>query len=112
MPFIRYREPAMLRTPLMTCTPCQKHQTLKTQMVSFISLLLVNLYIFEVSTLNKVPEPSSDNLDTIFFLSSAPEGKRSSGLSAVWVARNRFAVLDRTHNVGLNLRKFAFKKKV
>ena len=29
----------------------------------------------------------------------APEGKRSSGLSAIWVARNRFAVLDRTHNV-------------
>lgn len=102
----------MLRTPLMTCMPCQKHQTLKTQMVSFISLLLVNLYIFEVSTLDQIPEPSSENLDTIFFLYSAPEGKRSSGLSAVWVARNRFAVLDRTHNVGLNLRKFAFKKNV
>lgn len=38
---------------------------------------------------------------TLFCLSSAPEGKRSSGLSAVWVARNRFAVLDRTHNVGV-----------
>ena len=32
----------------------------------------------------------------------APEGKRSSGLSAVWVARNRFAVLDRTHNVSIH----------
>lgn len=30
---------------------------------------------------------------------SAPEGKRSSGLTAVWVARNRFAVLDRMHSV-------------
>lgn len=30
---------------------------------------------------------------------SAPEGKRSAGLTAVWVARNRFAVLDRTHTV-------------
>uniref|UniRef100_A0A669B4S6 COPI coat complex subunit alpha n=1 Tax=Oreochromis niloticus TaxID=8128 RepID=A0A669B4S6_ORENI len=29
----------------------------------------------------------------------APEGKRSSGLTAVWVARNRFAVLDRMHSV-------------
>jgi coatomer protein complex subunit alpha (xenin) len=29
----------------------------------------------------------------------APEGKRSSGLSAVWVARNRFAVLDRSHTL-------------
>ena len=27
------------------------------------------------------------------------EGKRASGLTAVWVARNRFAVLDRTHTV-------------
>jgi hypothetical protein len=32
---------------------------------------------------------------------TAPEGKRSSGLTAVWVARNRFAVLDRTHSVCL-----------
>uniref|UniRef100_A0A673A8L3 Coatomer subunit alpha n=1 Tax=Sphaeramia orbicularis TaxID=375764 RepID=A0A673A8L3_9TELE len=29
----------------------------------------------------------------------APEGKRSSGLTAVWVARNRFAVLDRMHSL-------------
>ena len=30
----------------------------------------------------------------------APEGKRSSGITAIWVARNRFAVLDRSHSVG------------
>ena len=29
----------------------------------------------------------------------APEGKRSSGVTAIWVARNRFAVLDRSHSV-------------
>jgi len=29
----------------------------------------------------------------------APDAKRSSGLTAVWVARNRFAVLDRTHSL-------------
>ena len=29
----------------------------------------------------------------------SPEGKRSSGVSAIWVARNRFAVLDRSHTV-------------
>ena len=29
----------------------------------------------------------------------APDSKRSSGVSAVWVARNRFAVLDRSHVV-------------
>ena len=27
------------------------------------------------------------------------EGKRSSGLIAVWLARNRFAVLDKAHQV-------------
>jgi len=34
--------------------------------------------------------------------SSPPENvdnKRSSGVTAMWVARNRFAVLDRTHSV-------------
>jgi coatomer subunit alpha len=37
--------------------------------------------------------------------SSPPENvdnKRSSGITAMWVARNRFAVLDRTHSVRLN----------
>jgi len=28
------------------------------------------------------------------------ESKRSSGLTAVWLARNRFAVLDKMHQVG------------
>lgn len=37
-----------------------------------------------------------------FIALSAPEGKRSSGLTAVWVARNRFAVLDRMHSVSPN----------
>ena len=27
------------------------------------------------------------------------ESKRSSGLTAVWLARNRFAVLDKAHQV-------------
>ncbi len=34
---------------------------------------------------------------------SAPEGRRSSGLNAVWVARNRFAVLDKNHVVRLTV---------
>lgn len=29
----------------------------------------------------------------------APDCKKSSGLTAIWVARNRFAVLDRTQTV-------------
>ena len=36
----------------------------------------------------------------------APEGKRSSGLTAIWVARNRFAVLDRSHTVSSFVRSF------
>lgn len=28
-----------------------------------------------------------------------PESKRATGVTAIWVARNRFAVLDRTHSV-------------
>ena len=46
-----------------------------------------------VYDLHKIPKDSdSQNPD-------APEGKRSSGLTSVWVARNRFAVLDRTQPV-------------
>ena len=29
----------------------------------------------------------------------APEGRRSSGIAAIWVARNRFAVLDKNHTI-------------
>ncbi|ELT95580.1 hypothetical protein CAPTEDRAFT_156336 [Capitella teleta] len=42
----------------------------------------------------------------------APEGKRSSGLTAVWVARNRFAVLDRTHSIVIKNLKNEITKKV
>uniref|UniRef100_A0A8C7Z830 Coatomer subunit alpha n=1 Tax=Oryzias sinensis TaxID=183150 RepID=A0A8C7Z830_9TELE len=42
----------------------------------------------------------------------APEGKRSSGLTAVWVARNRFAVLDRLHSLLIKNLKNEIVKKV
>ncbi|XP_038045670.1 coatomer subunit alpha-like [Patiria miniata] len=42
----------------------------------------------------------------------APEGKRSSGLTATWVARNRFAVMDRTHAVIIKNLKNEVTKKV
>uniref|UniRef100_A0A8C4XDQ3 Coatomer subunit alpha n=1 Tax=Erpetoichthys calabaricus TaxID=27687 RepID=A0A8C4XDQ3_ERPCA len=42
----------------------------------------------------------------------APEGKRSSGLTAVWVARNRFAVLDRMHSLLIKNLKNEIAKKV
>ncbi|XP_076455879.1 coatomer subunit alpha-like [Babylonia areolata] len=42
----------------------------------------------------------------------SPEGKRSAGLTAVWVARNRFAVLDRTHTIVIKNLKNEITKKV
>jgi coatomer protein complex subunit alpha (xenin) len=42
----------------------------------------------------------------------APEGKRSSGLTSVWIARNRFAVLDRTHSLVVKNLKNEITKKV
>ncbi|CAK8683346.1 unnamed protein product [Clavelina lepadiformis] len=42
----------------------------------------------------------------------APEGKRASGLTAVWVARNRFAILDRTHTIVIKNIKNEVTKKI
>ena len=46
--------------------------------------------IYDLHTIPK--DSDSQNPD-------APEGKRSAGINTVWVARNRFAVLDRTQTV-------------
>ena len=46
---------------------------------------------------------------------SVPEGtdgKRSSGMTAIWIARNRFAVLDRTHQIVIKNEKNELMKKV
>ncbi|CAG0894770.1 unnamed protein product, partial [Cyprideis torosa] len=54
----------------------------------------------------KVPkETDSTNPDM-------PEGKRSAGLTAVWVARNRFAVFDKTHSLVIKNLKNEVTKKV
>uniref|UniRef100_T1J5P8 Coatomer subunit alpha n=1 Tax=Strigamia maritima TaxID=126957 RepID=T1J5P8_STRMM len=42
----------------------------------------------------------------------APEAKRSSGLTAIWVARNRFVVLDRTHSIVVKNLKNEVTKKI
>ena len=44
--------------------------------------------------------------------SESPEGKRSSGLTAIWVARNRFAVLDKSHSLVIKNLKNEVTKKV
>ena len=44
-----------------------------------------------------------------------PEGtdsKRSSGITAIWIARNRFAVLDRTHQINIKNERNEITKKV
>jgi len=55
--------------------------------------------------LYQLPKDSSDD-------DSQPDPKRSSGLTAVWVARNRFAVLDRQHNIVVKNLKNEVTKKV
>ena len=39
----------------------------------------------------------------LLFLFSVSEGRRAAGVAAVWVARNRFAVLDKQQNVRIPL---------
>ncbi|VVC28200.1 WD40-repeat-containing domain,Anaphase-promoting complex subunit 4, WD40 domain,Coatomer alpha [Cinara cedri] len=44
---------------------------------------------------------------------SIPESKRSNGLMAIWIARNRFAVLDKTHMLAVkNIKNEITKKNV
>lgn len=42
----------------------------------------------------------------------APEGRRSSGLAAIWVARNRFAILDKNHTILVKNLKNEIVKKI
>ena len=42
----------------------------------------------------------------------APEGRRSAGLNAIWVARNRFAVLDKNHTILIKNLKNEITKKI
>jgi coatomer subunit alpha len=42
----------------------------------------------------------------------APEGRRSAGMTAIWVARNRFAVLDKTHTILIKNLKNEITKKI
>jgi len=55
-----------------------------------------------------IPQVDADSNAT----PDAPEGKRSAGLTAVWVARNRFAVLDKTHTLVIKNLKNEVTKKV
>ncbi|XP_008484211.1 coatomer subunit alpha-like [Diaphorina citri] len=61
---------------------------------------------FENSTydLYMIPKEESERKEVA-------DGKRSTGISAVWVARNRFAVLDRNHTILIkNLKNEVTKK--
>ncbi|XP_015747725.1 PREDICTED: coatomer subunit alpha-like [Acropora digitifera] len=52
------------------------------------------------------------NIVLLWLKIAVSEGKRASGLTAVWVARNRFAVLDRTHTLLIKNLKNEVTKKV
>lgn len=59
---------------------------------------------YDLYPVPKDPASDPNNPDT-------PEGKRSSGLACVWVARNRFATLDRNHQIVIkNLKNEVSKK--
>ena len=42
----------------------------------------------------------------------SPDGKRSTGMTSIWVARNRFAVLDKSHSLVIGNLKNEVNKKV
>ncbi|CAG0925665.1 unnamed protein product, partial [Notodromas monacha] len=79
------------------------------------ALLVVNrtsnsensVYDFYAAVPNPDTTSSSDNDSP-----DAPESKRSAGLTAVWVARNRFAVFDKTHSLVIKNLKNEVTKKV
>lgn len=43
---------------------------------------------------------------------TAPEGRRSAGLTSIWVARNRIAVLDKNHAILIKNLKNEITKKI
>ncbi|KAI1280548.1 Coatomer subunit alpha [Halotydeus destructor] len=59
--------------------------------------------IYDLYTIPKDSDTSAPDM---------PDSKRASGLSAVWIARNRFAVLDRTHSVVIKNMKNEVAKKL
>ena len=67
-----------------------------------VEMLFMNLYHQVNNNLSSFQCPCQVKKISIVLLwlkFAVSEGKRASGLTAVWVARNRFAVLDRTHTV-------------
>lgn len=81
----------------MTCTQFPKKVTLRTLMVKNQTKNLPAVFFFPLLFIYVSVSLGPHTRVCLSF--SAPEGKRSSGLTAVWVARNRFAVLDRMHSV-------------
>ena len=89
----------------MSYNPAENSILLTTRVPSQLDNSIYDLYAIpkdagEASTQN--PDGTSSSLSSnvlLLLLSLAPEGRRSSGLNAIWVARNRFAVLDKNHVV-------------
>ncbi|XP_076090931.1 coatomer subunit alpha-like isoform X1 [Mytilus galloprovincialis] len=71
-------------------------------------LLCTRTQVVENSTYDLYPIPKDSDSQN----PDSPDGKRSAGLTAVWVARNRFAVLDKTHSIVIKNLKNEVTKKV
>ena len=83
----------------MSYNPAENAVLLTTKVTSSLENSFYDLYF--------IPKDAgeSSNMD-------APEGRRSSGLAAIWVARNRFAVLDKNHTILVKNLKNEIVKKI
>ncbi|CAF1023866.1 unnamed protein product [Didymodactylos carnosus] len=83
----------------MSYNPAENAILLTTRVPSQLDNSIYDLYV--------VPKESSESTSQ-----NPDEGRRSSGLNAVWVARNRFAVLDKSHVILIKNNKNEITKKI
>ena len=88
------------RTPFysMSYNPAENAVLLSTRVPNNLDNCSYDLYFVPKDTNESNPD--------------APEGRRSAGLTAIWVARNRFAVLDKNHTILVKNLKNEITKKI
>jgi len=92
-----------LRAPFysMSYNPAENSILLTTRVPSQLDNSIYDLYT--------IPKDAGENSSQT---PDSPEGRRSSGLNAIWVARNRFAVLDKNHIILIKNNKNEITKKI
>lgn len=83
----------------MSYNPAENAVLLTTKVASSLENSFYDLYF--------IPKDAGDSSSP-----DAPEGRRSSGLAAIWVARNRFAILDKNHTILIKNLKNEIVKKI